>query len=551
MMKRTLVVLSLVLMSVACRAPESIDAITESGSGFPEDGGTINLRLRSEPATLNFVNSTTLDEKYVLSLLFDPLIDWNGELQLVPAIAKSWEVSKDLKTYRFTLDPRATWSDGTKVKPSDVVFTLRRIVDESRPSPQFAGMFEDLDLARTKVIDDQTVEVRFRKGNAGTIESFNIPILPEHIYAENDEPDKPLGSGSYVLEQREPGRQIVLRRRDDYWRGAPFIEKVVFVVLEDDATAWNALKLGEIDVTSVSSDRWIAERNLPSVARQIDFYLFYELEYSFIAWNNRNPILDDPRVRRAMTMSLDRKTIIETLYHGTARVITGPYTPDQRSYDPQVDAVRYDLEKAALLLSEAGLRDVDGDGWRDLGGQTATISLIVSNGSTISRQVAEILQDALAQIEFRLEIETVDRSTFFGRVIEGDFDGAYLAWGIDPDPDIYSIFHSSQTPPLGQNFVFYRNPELDSILVRARTEFDKGARMKLYQQAHRILAADHPYTWVVQEQKKFAVNKRVKGVRVGRGIGLFLWYPAMNEWWIPLDARKEAESSEKEAAGRE
>lgn len=545
-----LIPLVVVALLAGCQG-EPLHDVMRDEEAFPEEGGTLFRRLSSEPATLNFVKSTTLDEKYVLSLLYDPLVEWNDELELVPGIAASWEISPDLRRYTFRLDPRATWSDGTRVTASDVIFTLNRIVDPERPSPQYAGLFDALDMRRSKAIDDATVEIWFRTGHAGTLTSFNIPVLPRHIYENDDEPERPVGSGPYVLTNRERGRSLTLERRDDYWRRSPYIENVVFVVLEEDATAWNALKLGEIDVTAVSSDRWVNERNLPSVARMIDFYLFYELEYSFIAWNNRHPLLSDPRVRRAMTMSLDRRAIIETMYHGTARVITGPYTPDQQAYSPEVDAIRYDLESAAALLREAGITDRDGDGWRDHGGTTASVSLLVSAGSDISRQIGEILQDALGQIGFRLELEVLDRGSFFGRVIEGDFDGAFLAWGIDPDPDVYSIFHSSQTPPVGQNFVFYTNPEVDSLLVRARSEFDPGARTAMYNRIHKLLAADQPYTWVVQEKKKFAVNKRVRNVEIGRGIGLFLWYPGTHQWWIPAEMRRVSQPEDEEAVAVE
>lgn len=548
-MRRFTLLLLILTTVVSCRGPER--ATTEAGAAaaFPEEGGTLYRRLKSEPATLNFVKSTTLDEKYVISLTHDALIDWNDELTLVPGLAKAWEISDDLRTYRFTLDPRATWSDGEKVEPSDVLFTLRRIVDPENPSPQFAGMFEALDLDRSRVVDDQTVEIRFRNANSSTIQSFNIPMLPEHVYAANDEPEKPVGSGPYVLESREKGKTLTLKRRADYWRGSPFLDRVVFRVLEDDATAWNAMKLGEIDETVVSSDRWLSDRNLPSVTRHIDFHLYYELEYSFIAWNNRNPVLSDPQVRRAMTMSLDRKTIIETIYQGTARIITGPYTPDQRAYNPEVDAIRYDLDAAGVALDRAGLMDTDGDGWRDRDGEEVSVTLIYSSGSDISRQVGEILQDALRQVGFRLELEPLDRSAFFGRVIGGDFDGAVLAWGIDPDPDLYSTFHSAQTPPGGQNFIFYRNPAVDALIMEGRREADEDRRTEIYHRIHALLAEDQPYTWIVQEKKKHAVSKRVRDVGIGRGIGLFLWHPGPFEWWIPADQRKEvAAEPEREAA---
>ncbi|MBW3566273.1 MAG: hypothetical protein KY459_16320 [Acidobacteria bacterium] len=535
---------------VLLQCAEPVTEQTAQQTTFPIEGGTLNRRLSSEIATLNFVRSTTLNEKYVISCLQDALVEWNDKLEIQPGLARKWEISPDGRAITFHLDPRATWSDGKPVTSGDLIYTLRAIVEGEIPSPQYAGLFTSLDLKRSRIIDDRTAEIRFTTPRAGLIETFNIPLLPRHIYADRDhsQPDfESVGTGPYVLEERVPGSHIRLVRRDDYWRQKPFIEEVVFRLLEDDTTAWNAMKLGDIDVMSVSSDRWTQERNNPLVQQRMDFQTFYELDYSFIAWNNRHPVLSDPRVRRAMTMSLDRATIIENLYYGTARIITGPFTPDMWAYNQNVTAVRYDLDGAAQLLASAGLSDIDQDGVLEKNGEAVSIDLIVSSGSPISQQIGQILQDALSTIGLTLNVVPLDRATFFARVIEGDFDAAFLAWGIDPDPDVYSTFHSSQIPPTGQNFVYYSNPRADRLIEEGRNELDPAKREAIYRELHAVLSEDQPYTWVVQEAKKWAVNRRIHGVRMARGIGPFLWYPGMRGWWISPQ-RQAAPAPESDAA---
>lgn len=545
---RILPVLAVLLVFLQCAEP--VTEQTTQESPFPTAGGTLNRRLSAEIATLNFVRSTTLNEKYVISCLQDALVEWNDKLEIRPGLAREWEISPDGRMITFHLDPRATWSDGKPVTSGDLIYTLQAIVREEIPSPQYAGLFTSLDLQRTRIIDDHTAEIRFTTPRAGLIETFNIPLLPRHIYANRDhsQPDfESVGTGPYVLAERVPGSHIRLVRRDDYWRQKPLIEQVVFRLLEDDTTAWNAMKLGDIDVMSVSSDRWAQERNNPLVRQRMEFQTFYELDYSFIAWNNRHPLLSDARVRRAMTMSLDRATIIESLYHGTARIITGPFTPDMWAYNQNVTAVRYDLLGAAELLASAGLADIDQDGVLEMGGETVEIDLIVSSGSPISQQIGQILQDALSTIGFTLNVVPLDRATFFARVIEGDFDAAFLAWGIDPDPDVFSTFHSSQMPPTGQNFVYYSNPRADRLIVEGRNELDPAKREAIYRELHAVLSEDQPYTWVVQEAKKWAVNRRLRDVRMARGIGPFLWYPGMRSWWI-APQRQAAPAVESDAA---
>ncbi|MDX1582457.1 MAG: ABC transporter substrate-binding protein [Thermoanaerobaculia bacterium] len=529
----------------ACRPVEA--PIEEEVDALPAEGGTLLRHLSGDVSTLNFVRHNTLNEKYVLSCLHDPLLSWNDSLELVPGLAESWDVEDAGRKFTFKLDPRANFSDGTPVKASDVVFTLKKIVDPESRSAQYAGLFSGLDLSRTRAVDEKTVEVVFSIARASQIQAFNIPVLPEHVYGEGEFSEHDfdvVGTGPYVLERRVPGQEIRLKRRDNYWRKSPFIEEIVFRVIGDDTTAWNAMRRGELDAMKISTDRWVEAKASPAASRIMDFYVFYELEYSFIAWNNRHPALSDRRVRRAMSMALDRQSLIESLYQGTARIITGPFTPDQPYYNAQVEPIQYDLEQAASLLEQAGWTDSDGDGIRDRGGEPLSIEMFLSAGSTFSQQAAQVLQEALAQIGVELEITPLERATFFSRIIEGDFEAAFLSWGIDFDPDQFTVFHSSQFPPSGQNFVHYSNPVADELIVEGRNELDREERIEIYQRLHEVLAEDQPYTWVVQESKKWAVNKRIRNVEVAQGIGLFLWYPDSRAWWIPEILQKNEQTAE-------
>jgi peptide/nickel transport system substrate-binding protein len=136
----------------------------------------------------------------------------------------------------------------------------------------------------------------------------------------------------------------------------------------------------------------------------------------------------------------------------------------------------------------------------------------------------------------QLEIVLMDGSMAIERILAGNYQAAYLSWDLDADPDIYSIFHSSQMPTRGQNFVFYQNAEVDRLIDEGRRELDPSKRKDVYWRLHEILAQDQPYTWVVQVSAKWGVNKRVRGVEVSRGYGFFLWYPGELGWWITDDA---------------
>jgi len=112
-----------------------------------------------------------------------------------------------------------------------------------------------------------------------------------------------------------------------------------------------------------------------------------------------------------------------------------------------------------------------------------------------------------------------------------------LSWNLDPDPDPFSLFHSSQMPPRGQNLVFYSNPEADKLMEAGRREFEQSKRKAIYRQLHALLADDQPYTWTLQVSSKWAINKRIRDVKESKGWGIFQWYPGELGWWIPIDQR--------------
>jgi peptide/nickel transport system substrate-binding protein len=126
----------------------------------------------------------------------------------------------------------------------------------------------------------------------------------------------------------------------------------------------------------------------------------------------------------------------------------------------------------------------------------------------------------------------MDGAAAIERIMGGNFDAIYLSWDLDPDPDPYNIFHSSQVPGVGQNFVFYSNREADRLMEQARVELDRDKRRDLYWRLHEVLAEDQPYTWLVQVSLKWGLTKRVRGAKASNGFGYFLWYPGELDWWI-------------------
>lgn len=512
-----------------------------AGDGTPQEGGTLVRRIEADVVTLNPITSTSTYDRQVVDYLFTPMVLLDKSLEPIPGLAASWEILEGGRLYRFELNPKATFSDGVPVKASDVIFTLKKIVDPKSEALQVVGAFEYLDLSRTRAVDNDTVEIAFRQPLAAQLLRFHdLIVLPEHVYSKGnflqDYVSTVVGTGPYRLLKRDPGKEIVVERREDYWREKPPLKTVIFKIISDHGTAWNALRRGDIDETRLSSDVWHREHQNPQYANDVDFRRFYTLSYNFIAWNLRTPRVGDKRVRQALSMCIPMQSVINDLYHGTARAMSGPFTPDSFAYNPTVPVVRYDLIGAKRLLTNAGWMDSNGDGIVDNKGKPLKIELILMAGNATTLQFGQMLQSEMKKIGVQLELSVLDFASAIQRIMKGDYEAAYFAYDLDNDPDPFNILHSSQIPPRGQNFANYSNPEIDRIIVQARSEMDRSKRKDLYWKLHEIVAADQPYTFTVQVSSKWGLRKRVRGVEVS-GYGLYRWFPGPLGWWIPRDQR--------------
>jgi peptide/nickel transport system substrate-binding protein len=551
-----------VLLCLACGGGEKPvagkPAAPPLDTATPQDGGTLVRRLSLDISTLNPITLSTRYDRYVANYLFTPVVHLDRNLQPIPGLADSWEISDDGLTYRFFLNKNATFTDGTPVRASDVVFTLRKIADPDAKAVQSHDAFVTLDVDKTRAIDDHTVEVKFRQRLAAQLLRFNdVLVVPERVYggAADPNPDadqdfltRAVGSGPYELVRRDIGKEIVMQRRKAYWGDRPHIATVIFKVVNDHGIAFNALKRGELDETLVPADTWTREHNNPQTARTINFQRFYSLNYNYIAWNNRNPLLKDKRVRRAMSMCIPIDAVIQNLYQGTARAMSGPFTPDDWAYNPTVPVVRYDPQGARELFAQVGWRDTNADGVLDRGGKPFKFDLIIMTGAATSQQVGQLVQSELKKIGVQVNVVMMDGATAIQRLFAGQYDAAYLSWDMDPDPDPYAIFHSSQMPDRGQNFVFYASAEADRIMDQARSELDPEKRKDLYWRLHEILAEDQPYTWVVQVSAKWGLSRRVQNVVSSRGLGFFQWYPGELGWWIAQPAAGDSRVAGKRGA---
>jgi peptide/nickel transport system substrate-binding protein len=546
-------ILAVLLLAAACRAkeevapspaavgltptqapPPALGFLDESREGTPVAGGLLRRRLVGEPPTLNAVLQSGLPEQQVLQYVSRQLVDFNSRLELVGNLAERWTVSDDGREYRFFLQPAAVWEDGTPVTSADAVFTIRKIVDAKVPSPVFKPLFADLEVI--DAVDSTSFRARFRERDASHAYAFALPLLPAHRFEGQSflkarDNRAPLSNGPYRVARWKTQESIELER-NPRWNGpAGHFDRIVFRIVPENAVAYLALVEGDLDETSIDQplkERSAVDRRFQRCCRVVELY---NLDYNYIGLNNRSPFFSDSRVRRAMTMLLDRPAIVQGLYRGSARIISGPWAPDSPAYDASVTPLPFDPNEAEELLTRAGWRDTNGNGTRDRAGREFEFDLLVSAGSNAGRQIDEIFAEQLARAGIRARIRPLEWATFTDRVDSGAYEAATLGWAAaDPNPDPFPYWHSSQVPPRGVNIANYSNPSADRLMEEAHRELDPEKREAIYHRLHRVFREDPPVVFIVNATQKYAFRRRVRGL-ITSPLGLFGFSPGPLSWW--------------------
>ncbi len=505
--------------------------LTACGPAGKHPESVVQRRLEGEPRTLNPILATTDPENIVLSLVLRNLLEYDETLKLVPGLAESVTASADYRTFTVTLHPGLRWEDGSPVTAEDVATTIRILVDPKTPALSRKSYWDGFE--RVDVVGPRTARVVFREPYAERLGAFNLPLLPAADYAGKDvntnpRNRNPLANGPYRIARWETGRTIELVRNTQYAGERPGPGRVFFRVVPENASAFQALLSGELHEMRVSYEQKTRLDGDPAAAARS--LVFDELGYTYLAWKNDNPLFASPKVRRALTMLIDRATIARTLYGGLAVPASGPIPPGLWPYDPSIAPWPYDPSKAEALLDEAGFPKGP-DGVRRRGGRPFAFTLLLGTGSELQRQIVEIVQQSYRKAGIEMTVRPMEWASFGAKVDEGDFEAAILAYSLDPNPDLAVYWHSSQRAPKGWNTVGYSNPEADALMDRLRTTFDREEARKLYGQLLRILHEDEPVTFLHNVKSRWGVSKRLENVRTSP-LGLFLFWPGASAWKV-------------------
>lgn len=468
----------------------------------------VTVDLPTEPLTLDLAKWRDSHARKICMLIGDTLVAYDATLQIVPRIAERWESFDDGRRLVFHLRRDVRWHDGVAVTARDAVHTWELLRDPIQGSPAKSVKFAAMQSVRA--IDDWTVETVLSQRYAGALEAWATnPLLPAHrkLEAEN-----PIGCGAWRFVSWERGRRIVLRANPEHFE-PPVISELRFEIIPDYTTRYNGLRAGQIDLTSLHPEIATKAEHDVEFTKKFEMieqrfpFLFY------VAWlgDGRNPYFVDPRVRRALTLAIDRESYIQHVTGGLGIVGITVHHPDLPGFDPSVKAWPYDPAAAAALLREAGWIDSDHDGTLDKDGKPFRFALTYGR-NTESERIGVYIQGALGKLGLQCHPEGVENAVLFERLSSRQFDAIMLGTWLDPDPDFFDMLHSSQHPT-GQNYAGLNDPQIDQWLEQARSSIDFNARRRPLELLQARLHELEPMTVLFYPISRIAVRRDLLGVR--------------------------------------
>ena len=470
-----------------------------SCSGKP-DPNTLVMLIESSPTNLDPRVGLDAQSERIDNLLFDDLLTRDEHLNVQPALAERWEIP-DPRTYIFHLHAGVRFHDGRPLTSRDVKWTFDSLLQGKIRSTKSAA-YHSVD--QIEAPNDLTVIFHLKEAFATLLWNLSdgaIGIVP---YGSGEEISRhPIGSGPFRFISAEQDNEVVIERNDDYWGPKPHLQHVRFAVVPDATTRALELRKGSADVVSnaLTADMVLALEREPN----LEVIHSPGTVLAYIAFNTRDPILKDARVRQALAYAIDRQPIIHYLLRDFARPANSLLPPESWAYNNDGPHYDYNPDRARKLLDQAGYPAVNGIRFH------LTIKTSTDEGT---RLLAAVLQQQLHEVEVALDIRTYEFATFFSDVTRGEYQLHSLRWvGGNEDPDIFEyVFHSAKFSPHGANRTYYANPRVDALIDQARTELDRNVRRQLYAEVQHIVAEDLPYINLWYLDNVLVHSKRVRGI---------------------------------------
>ncbi len=528
MKSKAVLFLLLFLFSCSDNAQKTeLDSLAEDN--IPAYGDAYVVGSLSDASYLNPILANDTASGTAIAQLFNGMLKFDKNLNIVGDLAESYEVAKDGLSIVFKLRKDVLWHDGEPFTAKDVEFTYKILIDSNTRTSYSADF---LIVKEFIVIDDYTVKVTYDTPFAPNLQNWMMSIIPEHIFRGldiNNAPANrnPIGTGPYKFVSWQTDQKIVLAANPYYHEGKPYIERYIIQVVPDSAVQFLELRNESLDLVGLTPDQWGA---YDSFFKHYNKYREPSFAFTFFGMNMLRKPFDNVDFRRAIQYAINKNDIIDGVLLGTGKEAIGPYPPQSWAYNTNIPFAEYNPQKALEILKELGFEDINKDGYLEHNGKPFEFTITTNQGGKQRELAAQVIQEQLKKIGIKTSIRIIEFSTFINQYIaKRDFDALIMGWSLTLDPDQYALWHSKQTAPREYNFMSYNNPKIDELYENARRTFNQEERKKMYFEIQEIMYKDIPCIFLYYPEGMSALHKRFKGIEEApAGIG-----HNFIRWWVP------------------
>lgn len=484
----------------------------------PSPGGALTEGIIGTPRFINPVIARSDADKDLVALIYSGLMRPSADGKLIPDLAESYKVSDDGMTYTFTLRGGAVFHDGSRVTANDVTYTITQIQNPLNASP-FARAWEGISAS---AVDERTVVFKLGKPYAQFIDNTTVGILPRTLWQETTEETfavhrlnvEPIGSGPFMIDSIERDNSGIpfaykLKRFPRFTLGSPYLEHITIMMYGNERDLLSAFEEGTVE--SLRDIQPSYAETAETVGAHVSSY---PLPRTFAAFfnQNKNQIFTDRAVRGALSMAIDRTSIINEILYGYATPLEGPLPPPLIPADKIVDSTT--VGEARTVLENAGWSRGD-DGIYAKKSERLAFTISTANTAEL-KQTAEALQGAWETLGAEVTVELFDLGALHQNIIRPRaYDVLLFGQVVGRGGDLYPFWHSSQRNDPGLNIALYTNIAVDDILSDIRTTLDAATQDDLYASLDSEITADVPAVFLYAPHLLYALPEWVKGVVPG------------------------------------
>ncbi len=492
-----------------------------AASATPKTGGTYRFPLSTDPPTLDPAQITDTTSHSVASEIFNGLVTYDETLQIAPDLAERWELSPDKRTYTFYLKKGVKFHNGRECTAHDFRYSFERVLNPATRSPR-TGFIDRLKGAKAymqgqadhvagiSVVDDYTLRLTLEK-------PFNLflhlltyasnYVVPKEITEQygKDFTSHPVGTGPFRFVSWKHDDQLILEANPGYFQGRPYLDRIHYRILPEEVTRLEEFKAGNLEHSDIATGQFASVKNDPELSKRIVSYPIlgtYSLRFNM----EKAPFKGNRKLRQALNYAIDRQAIADIILEGRVIPATGVLPPTMPGYNPQLQGYRYDSQRAKTLLAEAGYPNGEGFPKIDL----------YFNTNDTHQKIAELVQAYLQQLGIQIGLRTLDWAAYIKLIDDGSTLFHRMGWIADyPDPENFLtvLHHSRNIGPAG-NSARYSNPKVDALLDKADATDNWDERVRLYQEAERIIVDDAPWIYVYYYSANTLFQPSVKGLRL-------------------------------------